>query len=70
MVLLDTDHISVLERREPPGLGTLLMRLAELLPSEVVTTVISYEEQMLGWMAYLARSRSMTQQYSHITTSA
>jgi tRNA(fMet)-specific endonuclease VapC len=62
MVILDTDHMSVLERREQPGLGALLRRLAELPPSEVVTTVISYEEQIRGWMAYLARARSMAQQ--------
>ena len=36
--------------------------MAELPSSEVVTTVISYEEQMRGWMAYLARARSMVQQ--------
>lgn len=62
MVILDTDHMSVLERREQPGLGTLRNRLAEVPPSDVVTTVISYEEQMRGWMAYLARARSMAQQ--------
>jgi tRNA(fMet)-specific endonuclease VapC len=62
MVILDTDHMSVLERREEPGLGNLLHRLAELPPSEVVTTVVSYEEQMRGWMSYLARARSMAQQ--------
>jgi tRNA(fMet)-specific endonuclease VapC len=62
MVILDTDHMSVLERREQPGLGTLLTRLAELPAADVVTTVISYEEQMRGWMAYLARARSMAQQ--------
>jgi len=62
MVILDTDHMSVLERREQPGVGNLLARLAELPPSEVATTVISYEEQMQGWMAYLARARSMAQQ--------
>jgi tRNA(fMet)-specific endonuclease VapC len=28
----------------------------------VVTTVISYEEQMRGWMAYLAQARSVAQQ--------
>ena len=27
-----------------------------------MTTVISYEEQMRGWMAYIARARSMAQQ--------
>jgi tRNA(fMet)-specific endonuclease VapC len=62
MVILDTDHMSVLERREQPGVGNLRARLAEVPPSEVMTTVISYEEQMRGWMAYLARARSMAQQ--------
>ena len=62
MVILDTDHMSVLERREQPAVGHLLNRLAELSPSEVATTVISYEEQMRGWMAYLARARSMAHQ--------
>jgi tRNA(fMet)-specific endonuclease VapC len=28
----------------------------------VVTTIISYEEQMRGWMAYLARTRSVAHQ--------
>jgi tRNA(fMet)-specific endonuclease VapC len=27
-----------------------------------VTTIISYEEQMRGWMTYLAQTRSVTQQ--------
>ena len=62
MVILDTDHMSVLERREQPGVGNLRARLAEGLPLEVVTTVISYEEQMRGWMAYLARAHSLAQQ--------
>jgi tRNA(fMet)-specific endonuclease VapC len=62
MVILDTDHMSVLERHEQPALGHLLNQLADLSPSEVATTVISYEEQMRGWMAYLSRARSVTQQ--------
>ena len=62
MVILDTDHMSVLERREQPGVGNVLTRLAGLPPSEVVTTVISYEEQMRGWMAYLARAQSLAHQ--------
>lgn len=62
MVILDTDHMSVLERREQPAVDQLLRRLAEWPPSEVMTTVISYEEQMRGWMAYISRARSMAQQ--------
>ena len=62
MVILDTDHMSVLERREPPAVGHVLTRFAELSPSDVMTTVISYEEQMRGWLAYLSQARSMAQQ--------
>ena len=62
MLVLDTDHLSVLERSDQPGSGTLRARLAHLPPPEVVTTIISYEEQMRGWMAYLARTRSVAHQ--------
>lgn len=62
MVVLDTDHMSMLERTDLRGSAPLRARLARLLPEEVVTTIISYEEQMRGWMAYLARARSMTHQ--------
>jgi tRNA(fMet)-specific endonuclease VapC len=62
MVVLDTDHMSVLERRDQPGAVALRARLAPLPPEEVVTTIISYEEQMRGWMAYLAQTRSVAQQ--------
>ena len=62
MVVLDTDHLSVLERNTAPGSTTLRAHLARLSPDEVVTTIISYEEHMQGWMAYLAQSRSVAQQ--------
>jgi tRNA(fMet)-specific endonuclease VapC len=54
--------MSVLERRDQPGSVALRTRLAHMPPAEVVTTIISYEEQMRGWMAYLARTRSMAHQ--------
>jgi tRNA(fMet)-specific endonuclease VapC len=62
MLVLDTDHMSVLERSDHHASATLRERLSTLPPVEVATTIISYEEQMRGWMAYIARTRSMTQQ--------
>jgi len=41
MVMLDTDHLSLLERGDQPGGGALRARLAPLPPAEVVTTIIS-----------------------------
>lgn len=62
MVVLDTDHLSVLERRDQPEAMALRARLAPLPATEVVTTIISDEEQMRGWMAYLAQTRSVAEQ--------
>jgi tRNA(fMet)-specific endonuclease VapC len=62
MIVLDTDHMSVLERSDQPGSVPLRARLAYVPPAEVVTTIISYEEQMRGWMAYLARTPSVAHQ--------
>ena len=62
MVVLDTDHISLLEWNGGDETMRLRARLADLDPDEVVTTIISFEEQMRGWMTYLARARSPSQQ--------
>ena len=62
MLVLDTDHMSVLERSEHHASATLRERLSTLPPVEVATTIISYEEQMRGWMAYIARTRFVAQQ--------
>ena len=62
MVVLDTDHMSLLEWSGAQGTAILRARLATLPPAEVVTTIISYEEQVRGWMAYIARLRSVVQQ--------
>jgi tRNA(fMet)-specific endonuclease VapC len=61
MLVLDTDHMSLLERGTKES-STLRERLADIAPDDVATTIISYEEQMRGWMAYVARARSMAQQ--------
>jgi len=52
MILLDTDHISLLQARETPSAFTLQTRLEAFPPHEVVTTVITLEEQMRGWLIY------------------
>ncbi len=47
MRLLDSDHMSLLERGGPEGVN-IRARLRALPPDEVGTTIISYEEQMRG----------------------
>jgi tRNA(fMet)-specific endonuclease VapC len=50
-VVLDTDHLSVLQWREEPACSRLLARLNQLPPDDVATTIISFQEQVQGWLA-------------------
>ncbi|MCG8587029.1 MAG: type II toxin-antitoxin system VapC family toxin [Pirellulales bacterium] len=61
MVILDTDHVSLLEWGDKQSV-LLRERLANLANHEVVTTIISYEESMRGWTAYIARAKTIEQQ--------
>ncbi len=61
MYLLDTDHLSVLERGGAES-ERLRRRLQAVLPDEVAATIVSYEEQTRGWLSYLARARSLEEQ--------
>lgn len=55
--VLDTDHMTVLERG---GIGAVALeiRLAQVPPREVATTIISYEEQMRGWLSRIAQAKT------------
>lgn len=58
--LLDTDHLTYLERGGEEGLR-IRIRLLMLPISEYGTTVITYEEQMRGWLARIARAQGTDQ---------
>lgn len=62
MVVLDTDHLSLLEWRAGTDARRLRERLRSVDPASVVSTIISFEEQMRGWLAQLAKARTMAQQ--------
>jgi tRNA(fMet)-specific endonuclease VapC len=53
MLILDTDHLSEMERGSPGGtvLEVKLIRSGDI----VVSTIISAEEQLRGWLAQISR---------------
>lgn len=61
MYLLDTDHLSVLQRGNVES-ARLRARLNAVRTEPVATTIISYEEQVRGWLSYLAQARSLDRQ--------
>jgi tRNA(fMet)-specific endonuclease VapC len=65
MIVLDTDHLSVLEYRDSPRAFELQARLEAESPTELFTTVVSLEEQMRGWLALIARYSHVEQQVAY-----
>ncbi len=61
MLVLDTDHLSLLEQPESVERQRLMKRLDQAADEPVVTTIVTYEEQSRGWLAYVARARSKTE---------
>ena len=61
MVVLDTDHMSLLQRGGAEG-QRIRRRLRTVPSDDVAITVISYEEQTRGWFARLARASTPERQ--------
>jgi tRNA(fMet)-specific endonuclease VapC len=62
MIILDTDCISLLQR-ENILLGSHLQTNLDKFPTEdIFTTIITFEEQMRGWLSFIAKSKTLEQQ--------
>ena len=58
LVVLDTNTLSVLQRGTSAGYDNLCARLTRLPDETIFATVVSFEEQTRGWLAYLRRAKS------------
>ncbi len=61
MYIFDTDHLSVLDRGGIKA-ECLMQRLANVDSTQVAVSIISYEEQMRGWLSYVAKAQTVEQQ--------
>lgn len=61
MYILDTDHLSLIQRNGQEG-KRILIRLATLKDTEVAVTVITYEEQVKGRLSVLSRAKTLDEQ--------
>ena len=60
MIILDTDHISVLQNSHASDHATLMAKMSASTDQDFVTTVITLEEQLRGWLALLNRSQDVS----------
>jgi hypothetical protein len=61
MYIFDTDHLSLIQRNGQEG-KRILAKLAEIEDPEVAVTVITYEEQIRGRLAFLAKAKTLDEQ--------
>lgn len=62
MIILDTDCLSLFDREKSIESSILRGNLAEFAPEEIFTTIITFEEQMRGWLTYLSRCKNIEDQ--------
>jgi tRNA(fMet)-specific endonuclease VapC len=58
MFILDTDHLSIIERRTGDEYARIILKIKEHGPGNVFVTVPSMHEQFLGWHNAIARCKN------------
>lgn len=62
MILLDTDHLTVLKYTDSERFARLHCRLVAAAPELIGTTIVNVEEQMRGWLSAIAKERTVLRQ--------
>ncbi|MFB2833564.1 type II toxin-antitoxin system VapC family toxin [Floridanema evergladense] len=57
--LLDTDHLSILQRQTGRDYSNLSTRMAQYPLSDFAVSIVTFHEQMLGCHAYINRDHSL-----------
>jgi len=64
VIILDTDHITVLQRAETEAANALRSRL-RVSGEDVWLSIPSFEEQMRGWLSLIGRYSNVRQQVEY-----
>jgi tRNA(fMet)-specific endonuclease VapC len=70
MIILDTDHLTVLKYSRDGRFLKLAQRMADYVDQDFATTAITLEEQLRGWLAEINRVSDPEKQipaYSELT---
>jgi tRNA(fMet)-specific endonuclease VapC len=57
--LLDTDHLSILQRQSGKDYSNLATHMAHYPPSDFAVSIVTFHEQMLGCHAYINRDLTL-----------
>ena len=56
--LLDTDHISILQKQAGPEYAALTARIGKVRRDDLAFCIVSFHEQVLGCNAYIAQAKA------------
>ncbi len=62
MVVLDTDHLTLAFWGSGADADNVRRRIGTMSPADVWGSIISYDEQTRGWLAYAAKAKTVAQQ--------
>lgn len=62
MIILDTDCLSIFQRENPLETSILRANLSHFDSEDIAVSIITYEEQMRGWLAFIAKAKMIEQQ--------
>jgi tRNA(fMet)-specific endonuclease VapC len=57
-VLLDTDHISILQKQSGPEYRAMMLRIAQVPRTDLAFCIVSFHEQVLGCNSYIAQAKT------------
>jgi tRNA(fMet)-specific endonuclease VapC len=58
--LLDTDHISILQKQAGPEYAALIARVAQVRRADLAFCIVSFHEQVLGCNTYVSQAKTAT----------
>jgi tRNA(fMet)-specific endonuclease VapC len=67
VILLDTDHLTVLKYTDSERYARRRGRLLAAAPELIGTTIVNVEEQMRGWLSAIAKERTLLRQITRVS---
>ena len=64
MVVFDTDILSIIQQRSGDGFRAIDTRMRAAKGEAFYTSIVTFEEQMRGWLAMIARARTVEAEMS------
>ncbi len=62
MMILDTDHISLVQFPESAVAARILARLFSMGIEQITATIVTYEEQMRGWLGEISGAKNLSKE--------